>query len=113
MSAGTPSPIPTEACAVPPDHSVWLDNDQHVFPLRPKTAEQNPEDPVMHSQPGFRMFSFENGDLLSESEVLQSKMAAGPEKDSEGGKQSEDKVDHETTVVTPFNMGNRNLTIRP
>ena len=67
----------------------------------------------MHSQPGFRMFSFENGDLLSESEVLQSKMAAGPEKDSEGGKQSEDKVDHETTVVTPFNVGNRNLTIRP
>ena len=66
----------------------------------------------MHSQPGFRMFSFENGDLLSESEVLQSKMAAGPEKDSEG-KQSEDKVDHETTVVTPFNVGNRNLTIRP
>ena len=67
----------------------------------------------MHSQPGFWMFSIEDCDLLSESEVLQSKMAAGPEKDSEGGKQSEDKVDHETTVVTPFNMGNRNLPIRP
>ena len=37
----------------------------------------------------------------------------GQEKDLEGGKQSEDEVDHETTVVTPFNMGNRNLPIRP
>jgi hypothetical protein len=43
------------------------------------------------------------GDLLSKSEVLQSKMPAGPKKDSEGAKQSEDEVDHETTV-TPFNM---------
>jgi len=67
----------------------------------------------MHSQPGFWVFSFEDGDLLSEREVLQCKMSAGPKKDSEGGKQSENEVVHETTVVTPFNTGIQNLTIRP
>jgi hypothetical protein len=59
------------------------------------------------------MFSFEDGDLLSESEDLRSEVSAGPKKDSEGGKQSEDELDHETTVATPFNTGIRNLTIRP
>jgi hypothetical protein len=111
MSAGTPSPIPTEAGAVPPDHGAWFDDDQHVFPLRPKPAEQNPEDSVMHSQRGFWMFSFEDGDLLSESEDLQGEVSAGPEKDSEGAKQSENEVDHETTVVAPFNVTPRQLTI--
>jgi hypothetical protein len=81
--------------------------------LRPKTAEQNPEDPVMQSQPEFWVFSFEDSDLLSESEDFQGEVSSGPEKDLEGGEQSEDEVDHETTVVTPFNMGNRNLPIRP
>src|SRR5215469_480321 len=104
LSAGTPSPISTEASAVPLDHGVWFDDDQHVFPLRTESAEQNPEDPVMHSQPGFWMFSFEDGDLLSKSQDLQSEILAGPEKDSAGGKQSEDERDHETTVVTPFNV---------
>ena len=64
----------------------------------------------MHSQPGFRMFSFENGDLLSESEDLQGEISAGPEKDLECGKQGKNELDHETTVVTPFNVGDRNLT---
>jgi len=59
------------------------------------------------------MFSFEDGDLLSESEDLQGEVSAGPKKDSEGGKKREDELDHETTVVTPFNAGIRNLTIRP
>jgi hypothetical protein len=38
---------------------------------------------------------------------------AFPEKDLEDGKQSENELDHETTVVTPFKVGDRNLTIRP
>jgi hypothetical protein len=59
------------------------------------------------------VFVFEDGDLLSESEDFQGKVSAGPKKDSGGGKQSDDVVDHETTVVTPFSTGIRNLTIRP
>jgi hypothetical protein len=60
------------------------------------------------------MLPFQDGDLLSESEDLQSKIPAGPEEDSEGDGQSENEVDHETTVVAPFNVGTpalNNLTI--
>jgi hypothetical protein len=67
----------------------------------------------MHSQPGFWVFSFEDCDLLSEREDLQREIASGPEKGSAGGKQGEEEGDHETTVVTLFNTGIQNLTIRP
>ena len=46
----------------------------------------------MHSQPEFWVFSFEDGDLLSESEDFQGEVSSGPEKDLEGGKQSEDEL---------------------
>jgi hypothetical protein len=51
------------------------------------------------------MFSFEDGDLLAKSEDFQGEIPAGAEKDLKGGEQSEDEIDRETTVVTPFNLG--------
>jgi hypothetical protein len=65
------TPIERKASPMPPNHSLWADNDKGLLPTRPKPACQNPEELIEHVQPGARMFALENNELLPENQIFE------------------------------------------
>jgi hypothetical protein len=64
---------------VPADHGVWLDDDQHVRPAGPESGQDEPEGTVDLEQAWASSSALEVGQLLTEGEVLQGQVLAGPE----------------------------------
>jgi hypothetical protein len=56
---------------MPPNHSLWADDNEGLLPTRPKPVRENPEEPIEHVQPGPRVFALENGELLPENEIFE------------------------------------------
>jgi hypothetical protein len=71
---------------MPGDHGFWFDDNQDLAPCRPKAAEQDPKDSILDSQPGVRLFSPEDTQLLTQSKDLETEVAARAE---ESGKASQ------------------------
>jgi hypothetical protein len=61
-----PGPIQLESLSMPPDRGVRLDEYQGSFPARSHTAQHHPEKPVKRSNSRLRMFSLQNGQLLTQ-----------------------------------------------
>jgi len=59
------APEQPKASPMPGDNRFWFDNDQDVAPCSPKPAQQNPNYPILHSQPRARLFSLEYAQLLT------------------------------------------------
>jgi hypothetical protein len=67
-------PEQPKASPMPGDNGFWFDNDQGPAPCRPKSAEQNPKYPILHSQPRTRSFSLEHAQLLTEGTDLETEV---------------------------------------
>jgi len=55
---------------VPPNDSFRQDEKQHLLPLRPEAAREHPKQLIEWPQLRPRMFAFQDGKLLPESEVF-------------------------------------------
>jgi hypothetical protein len=98
---GSPTPIETEAGAVPADHGLGLDDDQDVGPAGPKVAEGGPEASVQGVQYGPRPLAFEHGDLLTEGEDFEGGIAPTAKEDRDASNEREDGFEHELTCNMP------------
>ena len=65
-----PGPVPTY-------DSLWLDDEEHTTPSRPKCRKSHPEQPVEARQMWAWTLSFEYRKLLPQGKDLQTKIVAG------------------------------------
>ena len=72
--ARLPSPVSSEASAMPADDSFGLDDDQSITPACPEAVEEDPENAISCSQLRTGLLVFEYAELLAECHVLQSEI---------------------------------------
>src|ERR1019366_5257913 len=60
-----PRPIQLEPCSVPANNSLWLDEDQCMFPSWPEAPQHHPEQSVGRRKSRLRMQPPQNGELLT------------------------------------------------
>ena len=79
---------------MPANHGVGLHDDEDICPPRPEPAKEDPEEPVRGRQPGPRPPLREDGDLLTEGEVLDGEVGAITEKRAEAVREKEYELSH-------------------
>ena len=91
-SAGTTprkeAPVPPEPGAMPADDGLRLHDHQRTRPFRPPTPEAQPEEAITKAQPGSRILTLEDADLLPEGDELQSEVMSRAEEGTEPRKKS-------------------------
>jgi hypothetical protein len=70
MDSGDEPPIQLEARPMPAHNRIGRHDDERSLPGRPEAAQPNPEDFVDDAQLGASVLAFENGQLLTEGEIL-------------------------------------------
>jgi hypothetical protein len=88
-----PGPVELEALAMPANDGLGLHDDQSVVPVWPQAAEGDPECAISLRQLGTFALAVQNGQLLSQGEVLERELAlrlqarsGGCEQDVQQGK---------------------------
>ena len=76
---------------MPPDDGLGLDDGDGLRPAAPQAGEQDPEQPVGGAQAWARRGPLEDGQLMTQREVLERQGAAGPKSEEEA---REDQGDH-------------------
>jgi len=71
-----PSPIQLEPCSAPTSNSLWLDQDQHLLPSRPKPPQDYLKEFVLSGKPQPRASFAQNRELLPKSQVFQEQIPA-------------------------------------
>ena len=104
--ARSPSPEQAEAQSMPANHGVGLHDDEDICPPRPEPAKEDPEEPVRGRQPGPRPPLREDGDLLTEGEVLEGEVGAITEKRAEAVREEEDELSHGARMADLGLIGN-------
>jgi hypothetical protein len=89
---------------VPADHGFGSYEYQDVRPAGPTLAECRPEKAVPGVQFRPRPFPFQHGDLLSEGEDFEGGIASTAKEDSNGDKEREDDLEHESILLTRRNV---------
>jgi hypothetical protein len=78
-----PSPVPTEALAVPADYGARLKNRKSGFPFRPEPRDEKPESTIHSSESGPRALPLKHADLMSEGQDLDLSLSRGPKVNAE------------------------------
>ena len=91
VPAALPGPEQPEACPLPPDDGLGLDDGDDLRPAVPQTGEQDPEHAVGGAQAWTRRGPLEDGQLMAQREVLEHQGALGPDPAEEAG---EDEGEH-------------------
>ena len=89
---------------MPADDGLGFHDEQDIAPAWPETAERSPEESIQRVQSRPRPLAFENGDLLSEREDFQGRIAPTAKEDSDGGNEGQDEFQHELTLVAWRNL---------
>jgi hypothetical protein len=55
---------------MPAHDGVGRDDDEHCFPVTPKAAKDNPEQPIYHSELRTGVLTLEHHELLSQGKVF-------------------------------------------
>ena len=90
-----PSPVQSETGAVPANHGIGLHDQEHAFPARPEAPECDPEQPIETIQGRPWPFSFEDCELLSQSDHLQRGVGPRAKEDSDSAQESNNQIEHE------------------
>jgi hypothetical protein len=90
---GLPSPIELEALPVPSDDGLRFDNDQDLPPLLPELRENHPEESILPTQLRPVNFPVEDGQLLTQGEILCRERCSGDDQAPDEQKENGDE-DH-------------------
>ena len=85
---------PTEPGAMPAHDRLRLHHRQHARPFLPATPEAQPEKTIAKAQPGSRIFTLEDSDLLPEGNELQSEVISRAEENTEPREKKQKKPNH-------------------
>src|SRR6266850_2594231 len=84
-----PVPERTEALPVPANHGLRLNDMERFAPPCPPLGEPHPEDAVEETDPRSLGAAAEQGDLLSQRQVLKNEVGAGLQRSAQSAQQSE------------------------
>jgi hypothetical protein len=79
------------------DHRLRLDDDQRTIPARPELPENDPESTVLSPESNLLLCSLIDGELLSQSSVLDSQGRPGQQRRPEDGVESRCQCLHEVS----------------
>jgi hypothetical protein len=79
---------------MPADHGLGLHEDQRPLPVWPQTRQHDPECTVRFGQLGAFALALQDGELLSQGEVLESELAPRLQAQSGGRKQGVQQGKH-------------------
>jgi hypothetical protein len=88
------APVPAETGAMPAHDGLGLHDHQHARPFRPATPEAQPEETIAKAQPGSRILTLEDTDLLPQGDEFQSQIMSRAEEDAEPREKSQKEPDH-------------------
>ena len=88
----TESPVQSKSSAVPADYRLGLDEDEGLGPAVPDGGQCHPEQAVPPLDMRPRIFTFEHGDLLAESEDLQSEVVVRTDEGTQVRPEAQTKV---------------------
>ena len=94
-----PGPIQPESCPMPANDGFGLDENQSPVPMSPEPAQHHPEQFVRKSKPRLRMLLFQDGELLSKSQIFQEQIAARAKEASTYDRQKPQQAQHETSLT--------------
>src|SRR5882724_8155984 len=84
-----PVPERTEALPVPANHGLRLNDMERFAPPCPPLGEPHPEDAVEETDPRSLGAAAEQGELLSQRQVLKNEVGAGLQRSAQSAQQSE------------------------
>src|SRR6267143_6223712 len=84
-----PVPERTEALPVPANHGLRLNDMERFAPPCPALGEPHPEDAVEETDPRSLGAAAEQGELLSQRQVLKNEVGAGLQRSAQSAQQSE------------------------
>ena len=82
---GTPAPVEAKTGTMPADYRFWFHDNENLAPVRPEAPKRGPEQSVEGTKRRTRALSFENSDLLTKGENLQSRIGSAAEENTNGG----------------------------
>ena len=88
------APVPPEPHAMPADDGLRLHDHQHPCLFWPPTPEAQPEETIAKAQPGSRILTLEDADLLPQGDELQSEVMPRAEEGTQPRKKSQEEPDH-------------------
>lgn len=99
-----PSPVQFESGAMPANNRFRLHDDQRFSPAGPQFPQYDPELSIMSTEPPPRIFRYQNGELLPQSQVFQQKSAPSSRRSIEQAQQKPQRTGH-APVITGRYMG--------
>src|SRR6267378_2797697 len=88
-AVGLPGPEGAEALPVPANYGLGAYEVERLAPSRPPVGEPQPEGAIEAPESGSLRSAAEQGELLSERQVLEREVGAGPERRAQGAQESE------------------------
>jgi hypothetical protein len=79
---------------VPASHRFRGYDDEWLLPARPKSASREPEEAINKPEPYPGMPALQDGELLTESQVLEEQASASVEKSAEARKEDQNEIEH-------------------
>ena len=74
--SGDEAPVKTEARSMPTNQSFRGDQNERVFPPRPESEGNHPEEFVEHADLWFGVLAFQHGELLPQHQIFQEQASA-------------------------------------
>jgi hypothetical protein len=89
---------------VPASNRLRLDQNKHLLPPRPDAARQDLEEFVERLDLGSGMLAFQDGELLTEGEILHHQVVMSTKDSEDGSKPEANQVEHgaKVTARRPF-----------
>ncbi len=100
FASGAKAPVKTKAFPVPSNDCVRLHDQKRIRPPRPHSAQQNPEQSVGTARLHPLSPTFQNHQLLPQSNDFKSQVITRPNKASQPYEHTADQPKHESLLIT-------------
>ena len=105
---GDQPPIQPEPSPMPPDHCLWCDDNERLFPAGPESSRQDPADLIESGEPWPRTSSLQRNKLLTESEIFKKQATTSAEQAKERATNESKDVRHPGVAIA-FYLWNATL----
>jgi hypothetical protein len=99
FASGSNAPVQTEPFPVPSNHCVRLHDQKGLRPLRPGSAQHNPEQSVGTAQVGSLSPAFQDQQLLPQGDDFKSQVVTKPNKASQPCEHTPNQPKHESVLI--------------
>ena len=93
---------------MPPDHCLWCDDNERLFPAGPESSRQDPAELIESGEPWPRTSSLQRNELLTENEIFKKQATTSAEQAKERATNESKDVRHPGVAIA-FYLWNATL----